>query len=75
MVHNIVFHLDKVPVGAQAHRFDLCDAALATHDLIVDCDDVFLLLLELDANVMFLLPVNEHPVVAELVVEHLAEVC
>ena len=75
VVQNIVLHLDEVPVRAQAHRFDLCDAALASHDLIVDRNDVLLLLLELDANVMLLLPVNEHPIVAELVVEHLAEVC
>lgn len=74
VVDDVVLHLDKVPVGAQAHRFDLCDAALTSHDLIVDGDDVLTLLLKLDANVMFLFPVNKHPIVAVLVVKHLAEV-
>ena len=74
MVDDVVFHLDRLPVLADASRANLCDATLTSEDLIVDHNHVLLLLFELQTKVMLKLPIEDNPVIAELVEEHFAEV-
>ena len=74
MVHDIILHLDEVPVLAKPRWLHLRDAALASQNLIVNRNDMVLPLLQSNSDLVLFSPVDEHPVIAELVVEHLSEV-
>ena len=74
MVDNVVLHLDAFPVLADMGWTNFCDTAFASENLIVNYDHMIFLLAKFHTNIVFYLPVKEHPVVTELVVVHFAEV-